>query len=145
MPFSKAATDTNSESTCTSDDSENEETKSTSNESAVSNSSASISNISFQLAISLPSASVSPEFNTTIWDEHVIDCDIDEMKGWLDQVKACSSRIETRIDRISSRESADFLKCQEMRNVMTLIDVIYDLTECTKRSVNLIVEQRKNR
>jgi hypothetical protein len=28
---------------------------------------------------------------------------------------------------------------------MTLIDVIYDLTECTKRSVNLIVEQRRNR
>ena len=118
-------------SNCTSDDSANEGTESTSNESPASISPATIS------SASISSASISPKSNTS-QDEHEINCDIGEIKGFLDRVKTCLNRIKTRVYRISLRESADDLKYLEMENVMTLIDGTDDLTDCTMRSASRI-------
>jgi len=110
MSFFEAPADSNSN--CTSDDNENEETGSTSNEST-----ASFSSVSF-----------SPELNTTSWDEHQINLKVGEIEGWLDNVKACLNCIRT----------CNNLKCQEMKNVMTLIDATDDLRKCTMRSARRI-------
>lgn len=115
---------------CTSDDNDDNETESTSNESTVPLSSTSMLFPSCLLSIS-PEPS-SPESNTTSWDEQQINLKVGEIEGYLDKILECLSDIEIHIDQISLRELADCLKCQEMQNVITLIDVTYDLAKCTR-------------
>lgn len=73
-------------------------------------------------------ASFSPKLNTTSWDEHQINLKVGEIEGWLDNVKACLHSIRTYNN----------LKCQEMKNVMTLVDATDDLRKCTMRSARRI-------